>query len=265
VKAAKKIRKKYSPNKAREKKTRARRALYDIKVNHLSVRKAADKFDLSYSFVQRRVSGSVEVEARHGTGTVFTDSEERQFAEYLSEMAKRGMGLRPGEFLDLIQEIVSKEGRNTPFKNGRPSYDWYRHFMSRHKDILGLRHEVLLESSRAKLTKTKLDDWYSSYRYFVNEKDLLNKPERIWNADESRFNLGSIAGKVIGPSRGTFPSQIPHLAGSSSKARLTVMFCASASGSIMSPFYVYPKPPPKGVNPLNGGIAGGTVEYTENI
>jgi len=91
VKAAKKIRKKYSPNKAREKETRARRALYDMKVNHLSVRKAADTFDLSYSFVQRRVSGSVEVEARHGTGTVFTDSEERQFAENPSEMAKRGM------------------------------------------------------------------------------------------------------------------------------------------------------------------------------
>jgi len=77
-------------------------------------------------------------------------------------MAKRGMGLRPGDFLHLFQEIDLKEGRNTQFTNGRPSYDWYRHFMSRHKDILGLRHEVLLESSRAKLTKTKLDDWYSS-------------------------------------------------------------------------------------------------------
>jgi len=28
-------------------------------------------------------------------------------------------------------------------------------------------------------------------------------------------------------------------------------------------FYPNPKPPPKGVNPLNGGIAGVTVEYTE--
>jgi len=41
--------------------------------------------------------------------------------------------------------------------------------MRRHKDILGLRHEVLLDSSRAKLTNTKHDDWYISYRDFVIE------------------------------------------------------------------------------------------------
>ena len=81
MKAAKKIRMKYSPSNARDKESRARRALFDIKVNHTSVRKAADKFDLSYSFVRRRGSGSVEVETRHGTGTVFTDSEERQFVK----------------------------------------------------------------------------------------------------------------------------------------------------------------------------------------
>jgi hypothetical protein len=112
---------------------------------------------LSYSFVQRRVSGTVEVNARHGTGTVFTEEEEKVFADYLSEMAKRGMGLRPGEFLDVVQDIVLKERRKTPFTNGRPSYDWYRNFMARHKNILSVRHEVLLETSRAKLTKTKLD------------------------------------------------------------------------------------------------------------
>ena len=44
-------------------------------------------------------------------------------------MAKGEMGLRPGEFLNLIQEVVLKEGGNIPFVTGRPSYDWYRHFM----------------------------------------------------------------------------------------------------------------------------------------
>jgi hypothetical protein len=127
-----------------------------------------------------------------------------------------------------------------------PSYDWYRRFMDRHKDILGIRRETLVESSRAKLTKAKLDDWYRTCTKFLVEKDLMNKPEQIWNADESGYSLGSKTGSVIGPSRTSFPTQVPHLAGSSSKARLTVMFCASASGSIMPPFNVYPKP--KGIN-----------------
>ena len=41
------------------------------------------------------------------------------------------------------------------------------------------------------------------------------------------------------------------------------MFAASASGSMMPPFYVYPDPPPKGVNPLNCSLPGGYVAYTE--
>lgn len=166
MQTAKKLRKKYrnwsSPSKAKDKASRARRALYEVTVNKVPIRETARKHNLSYGFVHRRVSGSVEIDALHGTGTVFNACEEREFAEYLSEMAKRGMGLRPGEFLDKVQEIVLKEGRKTPFKNGRPSYDWYRRFMNRHKNILGVRQESLLESSRAKLTKAKLDDWYSS-------------------------------------------------------------------------------------------------------
>lgn len=31
----------------------------------------------------------------------------------------------------------------------------------------------------------------------------------------------------------------------------------------MPPFYVYPKPPPKGINPLSCSIPGGKIEYTE--
>ena len=125
-----------------------------------------------YGFVQRRVSGTVAIDARHGTRTVFNANEERAFAEYSSEIAKMGMGLRPGEFMDMVQGIVLKEGRTTPFTNGRPSFDWYRRLMERQKDILGLRLETLLESSRATLTKAALDDWFSSYTNFLVEKKI---------------------------------------------------------------------------------------------
>lgn len=180
-------------------KSRARRALYEVTVKKVPIRKAASQYNLSYSYLRRRLTGEVEIDSRNGPNTVFTTSEERAFAEYLSEMAKRGMGLRPGEYLDMVESIVSKERRNTPFKNNRPSYDWYRAFMERNKHIVDIRQEVLLESSRAKLSSKRLDNWYSSFRNFLMEKDLLDKPDRIWNADETGFQMGSKAGKVIGP------------------------------------------------------------------
>ncbi|KAH3852757.1 hypothetical protein DPMN_095275 [Dreissena polymorpha] len=92
------------------------------------------------------VSGETAIDSKNGPGTVFPTQEEKELTEFLSEMAKRGMGLRSGEFMDLVQNIVVTEKRKTPFTNNRPSYEWYKRFMERNKDIVGLRREVLLEA-----------------------------------------------------------------------------------------------------------------------
>ena len=93
--------------------------------------------------------------------------------------------------------------------------------------------------------------------------DLLDKPDRIWNADECGFAMGSKAGKVIGPVNCPRTFQIPHVSGSGSKERLTAMYCANAAGQMMPVFLVYPRPAPAGCNPLNGALPGTIVEYTK--
>ena len=61
--------------------------------------------------------------------------------------------------------------------------------------------------------------------------DLLDKPSRIYNADETGFSMGSNAGRVIGPSRASSSVlQIPHVSGGHSKQRITVMYCDAANG-----------------------------------
>ena len=67
------------------------------------------------------------------------------------------MGLKPYEFFDMVELIVKKEKRNTPFKDGRPGYDWYRSFLQRNASIISPWSEVPLEACRAKLDKTTVD------------------------------------------------------------------------------------------------------------
>jgi hypothetical protein len=162
---------------------------------------------------------------------VFTQAEEEAFAHWLSEMALRGMGLRPCEFLDFIEGLVKKEHRKTPFNDGRPGFGWYTAFMSRNKSIVSLKPETQLELCRSKVTKDITDKWYSSFRDFLICKNIIDKPSRIWNADETGFNMGSNKSKVIEPAR---VARVPHV--TAGKQRLTVMYCGSASGQMMPPF-----------------------------
>ena len=75
----------------------------------------------------------MSVDSRNGPSPVFNKQEEESMVNWLKEMAERGMGLKPGEFLDFIQRLIQKEKRKTPFKNDRSSYKWYHKFMERNK------------------------------------------------------------------------------------------------------------------------------------
>ena len=241
------------------KKDGVRRALYDIKEKKVSIRKAANEYGLSYGFLHRRLSGAVDIDKGMGRDPIFSAAEEEAMALWLSEMAERGMGLRPCEFLDFVKGIVDKEKRKTPFKDGRPGFGWYIAFKNRNSHIIATKPETALELCRAKVTKDMTDKWYSDFRTFLIAKDLLDKPNRIWNADESGFNMGSNKSKVIGPAKSN-KSHVPHV--TAGKQRLTVMYCGSASGQMMPPFFVYPEPRPRGYNPLTGAQEGSDIAYT---
>ncbi|XP_071799787.1 uncharacterized protein [Asterias amurensis] len=236
-------------------------AVHQVVENKMSIRNAARQYNLSYGFLYRRVSGEVDVDSRNGPVPFFNAEEERALARWLSEMAKRGMGLSPGDFLDFVEGLLIKEKRN--FKTSRPSYTWYYAFMARNSDVLQRRKDSVLESSRVRVTQDKVVEWFDSYREFVSDLQLLDKPHRVWNADETGFQMGSKSGHVIGPTKSEYPSSLPHLSGGSSKQRLTVMFCGSAEGALMPPFFVFPKPCPTAYDPLVGSARGSAVHYTK--
>lgn len=92
---------------------------------------------------------------------------------------------------------------------------------------------------------------------------MLHKPQCIYNADETGFNLASKAGKVIGPTRSSQNTSVPHVSGGHSKQRITVMFCGCADGSMIPPFLVYPELRPRGYSALSGGIVGSDIKFTK--
>ena len=71
----------------------------------------------------RRLSGEVSVDSRNGPAPVFNKAVEEAMAKWLSEMAMRGMGLTPKEFLEFMQRVATKEKRKTPFRNNLPKLE----------------------------------------------------------------------------------------------------------------------------------------------
>lgn len=101
--------------------------------------------------------------------------------------------------------------------------------MERNKHIVEKRIETPLETSRAKVTPALIDDWFSKYEIFILDNELLDKPEHVYNTDETGFTVSCKSGKVIGPSKHAHAGPVHQVSGGKSKERNsqfdTSIFC----------------------------------------
>ena len=113
-----------------------KRAVMMVRNEKVSIRRAAMECGLSYSFVHRRITGVVKLDSRNGPNPIFTAEEEAAFATWLVKRRSTGMKVRAKEFLAFVQKHIQKDNRKMLFKNGTPSYDWYKAFLARNSHIL---------------------------------------------------------------------------------------------------------------------------------
>lgn len=133
------------------------------------------------------------------------------------KMSPWGMGVGPSDILNLVLNVLKNNQRKTPFIDSMSNYPQYFGFMAGHSDKLETRKEILCEASRSKFTKEVVDDWLEKYRTFLSERNLLDKPHKIYTSDKTGFTMESIAGVVVGPIRQRYTDDIPTLSGGSSK------------------------------------------------
>ena len=67
--------------------------------------------------------------------------------------------------------------------------------------------------------------------------DILNKPEHIFNADESGIDLNARSGKVIVPKS----SKHAYSEQKAPRDHITSMVCCSASGQLLQPMIIFEK------------------------
>ena len=237
------------------------KAMNDVRVGGLSIRRAAKKWGLKRTTLQDRLSGLVENGRRRGPPPFLTNHEESQFVDWLIELANRGFGVSKDSLLGAVKTFIDKDGRVTPFKDNKPGNKWFRSFVKRNLQVK-LRKARPLEKKRAKISKEDVDAWFHRFEAFLVEKNLANKPSQIWNCDETGFDMQGRPGNIIGPSD---RKQAPYRILPGSREHVTVLPCFNACGQWMPPYFLFPgKRIPATYNPLEGGIEGSVFSMTDS-
>ena len=141
--------------------------------------------------------------------------------------------MEPASYLqsgDVTNHIVNFTLQDRP-----PGKDWIRNFMQRRQ--LSLKQPSALEKARkiAASNPEIIYGFYDTLEKVINDLGIKNRPECIWNIDESNLFLEAQRTKVIAP-KGKKASRATATSG---REAITVMAGISADQNVLPPFIVF--------------------------
>ena len=203
-----------------------------VKDKGVAVKKAARMYGVPQQTLRDRVLGKVDP-VNSGNETLFSREEERKLVEHLKARANLGYGLTNVFTQRLAGEMAFELGKKA--KNNPMSNKWLYAFLKRWKDDIASLKPRQLEIPRAKSSTPEIiETYFNNLKIVMEENALMNKPQHIYNLDETGIQPEHRPSNVIAD-----PTCKPQAITSPKSTTTTVIGCANALGNSIPPFFVF--------------------------
>ena len=157
----------------------------------------------------------------------FTVAQEQMLKEHCIFMSRLGYGLTYWQIMDIAENMALMQG-STP-----PSTSWfYQGFLVRHPEC-----KMLYPTSRGKardnVTQETIDAYFKELGTVLQDLNLKNCPDRIWNMDETGVSLDHKTPKVLGLAK-----EKSHFVSAGRSPTTTMISCVNASGHTLPPYLI---------------------------
>ncbi|KAK8407554.1 hypothetical protein O3P69_002245, partial [Scylla paramamosain] len=199
----------------------------------MSLNAASKTFGIPYATLGDKVRGRRPMQP--APKTVLSMEEEKKLVDWLIEVSQRGFGRTKDDLKDMVKTILDDREERTVFKNNRPGKDWMRAFFKRHPEIRE-RIGQPLGRERAIVTKDALGEWFQQMKHYLDTIDptLLTSPDRIFNADESGFNICPKTKRIISMTGAKHVYSVT----SGTRQQVTMLACSSAMGHFLRDIFI---------------------------
>ena len=198
----------------------------------LSIRSLARAYQVPASTLSDRTKlnpATVIIKPKLGRKTIFNDQQEEELATLLRDMAKRGFGLTRLDVRRLAYEYAeSKNVKGFSEKTKRAGYDWFQAFMERQKGLSVRKTENLSLNRAMNLNETTVKKHFDGLLEVMNDNDIIDHPERIWNTDETGLQDVFESGDVVASSKG----RLFNITGRERGETTTLLSAVNAAGEI---------------------------------
>lgn len=209
-------------------KERLEEAVLAVKDGQMSVRAAAEHFEVPKSTLHNRVSGAHG--NVHGRPTELSEDEEKYMVEMVKQCGDWGFPFTQMDLQMFVKHYLDKKGANTRFIDNLPTHMFVARFVQRHSEI-NLRKTNLIKRSRASVSVADITEFFVHFE----QTAAGIPPENIYNYDETNLRDDPGSKKCLFKKGTKYCERVIN----SSKSATSVMFCGSAAGEFLPAMVVY--------------------------
>ena len=195
---------------------------------------ASKEFGIPKSTLRDHMQGRSSVEVRPGRKRSIPEELENQVVDKVIAAAQAGFPITKRQFLMKVGMLAKKMKLNTMFKNDVPGDDYWRCLKARRPDLVIRTAESCGINRMKGTTRTVVNKYFDDLEKIVTQMDLSDKPDRIWNCDETGLQFSPNPGKVLAK-KGTRELLARS---SNSQDSVTTLVCINAAEAAMPPFCV---------------------------
>ncbi|KAG0716222.1 hypothetical protein GWK47_010228 [Chionoecetes opilio] len=178
--------------------------------------------------------GLFEMKSR-GRKTILPMHLQQKLASYIKRMAELGFGPTKQELQAIVFDYLEANELGHLFNDKPPGDDWIINFMGRHR--LSLKKAGLMQIARKNVTSDPfvIYGFYSMLEKEIERLGIANRPECVWNLDESGFPTDPSRWKTIG----TIGQKTVRVSCGANRENTTVLAVCCADGTALDPLVVF--------------------------
>lgn len=218
-------------------------AVMKVRNTELSVRQAAEQYNVPKSTLQRRVAmkNKIVSEDEKYLGRyrqVFTEIQETEIKEYILDMEQRFFGITYKELRLLAFEFATANNIENNFnkETRMASKKWVYGFLRRNKNISLRKPEATSYARATGFNQVAVKGFFKNLEKMYTKHKLT--PDRIWNVDETGVTTVQKLPKVLALKG---KKQVGGLTSAERGVNVTLVAAMSASGNFLAPAFIFPR------------------------
>ena len=226
-------------------------AMEVVEGKKMNIHQAAKHFSVPRKSLENRVKKRVVHSTNPGPAPVLNNEEEDALVEYVNYMARGGFPMTRKIVCAYTLAIAKKSGKESHFNSASgPGMHWWTNFRKRHLK-LSLRRADKLDRGRAQnANKQVIQEYFELLKKSLIESGIKDKPDRIYNCDETGMVLDSTNDKVLAPCGAKHVYS--HSMGTREHITVHACACACANGTMLPPMIIFAEGFPGGAYTRGG-------------